>query len=1241
MLKEQPMNTGDTNPFIQSSPGMNMGSPRFLALVFAFLSVCIISVGWFFYSQREKSIKEDKQAELSAIADLKAEQIVRWREERFTDARVIISDPPVTSLYLEKYLRSAKEQTSQKTLSAWLTRLIELEHYRSAFLLDKEGKQLFSVPGGRTLCKNHEIQTLLDSAITHGCIAMSDLHRDETDKNEIHSILIVPIVHAAEKNGGALGALALDIDPNQFLYPLIQSWPTPSRTAEVLLVRKEGNDVVFLNELRNKKNTSFNLRLPLNSAELPAARAVSGDTGAMEGVDYRNVPVLAVARHIPGTPWFMVAKMDKSEAFAAGRRLFFQAIFAVVLLILLAGVLTALLQRHGASRAYKRLYLAEREKSDLAESLAAEKERLSTLTSAAFEGVGLSEKGILIDANDQLGHMLGYTRDELLNTPVENLVAPSDRSRVSQAMRQGLSDTYQHLALRKDGSEFVVEVRARMMRIGERNIRVSAIRDISEQKKAEEQIRESEELLRAQFTSAPDIILTIDKNFRILTLNKTMTGKFTPEELIGLDALSIIPPEYTALARETIERCFATGQIQEFEHRIGDSVWVRARIAPIMQDGRPYRAMIISTDITEKKRAEDALRKSEERFRLLFNSGRDAVAVHLMGKDGLPTNFIMVNDVACKTLGYTREELLALSPQDIDAPERSGQMPAIIEKLLKDKQVLFETEHISKDGRRIPVEISTVLFQLDDNQATMTVARDITERKKAAEALVAEKERLSVTLRSIGDAVIATDVSGRIVLMNKVAEALTGWPVAKAEGKQLSEVFVVVNEFTREPCENPFEKVLKSGSIVNLENHTVLIARDGRELVIADSGAPIKDRESNTIGVVLVFRDNSEKQRAQEAMQKTEKLESLGVLAGGIAHDFNNLLSGLFGYLDLARGSVKKNEQASQYIEKAFSVFGRAKDLTGQLLTFAKGGAPSRKTQSLSPLIRDAVHFALSGSAIQSRFDIPQDLWPCDVDENQIGQVLDNIIINARDAMPMGGVVTVSAENMPADAPLPPTLARADHVRITVRDQGTGIAPEHLPHIFDPFFTTKHKGSGLGLATAYSIVKRHDGTIEVESELGSGAAFHVYLPASAKKLAAETIGPRVARHTGCGRVLVMDDEDFIRDVAAAMLEDMGYTVETAPHGQEAVAIFTKAKDAGRPFALAILDLTIPGGMGGKETKEKLRHITPGVKILASSGYSEDPVMARPLDFGFDGSVRKPYDRAELSQAVAMVMKVKT
>jgi PAS domain S-box-containing protein len=515
---------------------------------------------------------------------------------------------------------------------------------------------------------------------------------------------------------------------------------------------------------------------------------------------------------------------------------------------------------------------------------------------------------------------------------------------------------------------------------------------------------------------------------------------------------------------------------------------------------------------------------------------------------------------------------------------------------------------------------------------------NITERKASENALAAEKERLLVTLRSIGDAVIATDVSGSVVLMNKVAETLTGWTLSEAQGKPLGEVFVIINELTRKPCDNPVDKVLSTGSIVNLENHTVLIGKSGVEYVIADSGAPIKDRDGKTIGVILVFRDNTEKQKTQEAMQKAQQLESIGVLAGGIAHDFNNLLSGLFGYLDLARESLKRGEEPGQYIEKAFSVFGRAKDLTGQLLTFSKGGAPARKIALLAPLVRDAVHFALSGSTITCRFTIAPDLWPASFDENQISQVVDNVVINARDAMPMGGTISVTADNIPTGSPLPSDLVKGNFVRICVSDQGTGISPEHLPRIFDPFFTTKQKGSGLGLATAYSIVKRHDGVITANSELGKGATICMFLPASTS--AADGTSAPVSTppaHKGRGAVLVMDDEDFIRDVAAAMLSEMGYTVTTALHGAETLSLFEAAQNDNSPFDLVILDLTIPGGMGGRQAKDELRKLMPTAKIIASSGYSDDPIMSNPQEFGFDAAVRKPYDKAELAKAVSMVM----
>jgi PAS domain S-box-containing protein len=517
------------------------------------------------------------------------------------------------------------------------------------------------------------------------------------------------------------------------------------------------------------------------------------------------------------------------------------------------------------------------------------------------------------------------------------------------------------------------------------------------------------------------------------------------------------------------------------------------------------------------------------------------------------------------------------------------------------------------------------------------IVKDITERKLAQDALAAEREHLAVTLRSIGDGVLSTDREGRVVLMNKVAESLTGWILEEARGRPLSEVFHIVYESTRQTCENPVEIVLKTGSIVNLANHTVLIGRDGREMIIADSGAPIKDKNGTTIGVVLVFRDNTEKQRNLDNLIRADKIESIGVLAGGIAHDFNNLLGGIFGYIDLARGYAGSNEKVQSTLEKALRVFNRARDLTRQLLTFSKGGSPEKRAAALGDLLEETTHFALSGSNVRCKLKIPKDLWVCEIDVNQIGQAIDNILINAQQAMPQGGEILVSAENMIVSEGFLVPLAPGRYVKVSIQDQGTGIAREHLPKIFDPFFTTKQKGSGLGLATSFSILQKHGGAIDVESTLGSGSTFFLYIPASPQSSegVARPSGPD-AVSKGHGHILIMDDEEFIRDVACIMLTNLGYTVDCAASGEQAIAFVKDFTARDLSYGAVVLDLTVPGGMGGQETLKELTALDPGVKAIASSGYSDDPVMADPKKYGFVDRITKPYLKEEMSMVLARV-----
>ena len=624
------------------------------------------------------------------------------------------------------------------------------------------------------------------------------------------------------------------------------------------------------------------------------------------------------------------------------------------------------------------------------------------------------------------------------------------------------------------------------------------------------------------------------------------------------------------------------------------------------------------------------LTASEEKYRTLVEHNLQGLVV----AQGSPPHLVFANRAIGRMLGFTSEELVSLSAQGIrrlihlddrDKFFRSYRVSLDGE----ERAPQFEFRAIHRDGRVLWLDLSANPIEYRGEPAVQATFVDVTERRRAEDALAAEKERLAVTLASIGDGVIATDTTGTIVLINEVAQELTACPEDEVVGSPLSDVYRVIGPDGRIWDRDPVQQVLDADAPVELSGDAVLVDSSGMRRVVAERGSPIRDWEGNVLGAVIVVRDVTERNRWEEERARTQRVESLGVLAGGIAHDFNNLLTAAMGNVNLAQVR-SQNPAVTSKLEDAERALEKATLLVRQLAGLTQGGAPQKATVSLAGLIEESARLALSGSNTTYIFAPADDLWRVDVDPVQMSQVVQNIVLNAEQAMPSGGSIVIEAENVVQDESFP--LGAGDYVCFSVRDKGLGIPPEHASQIFDPYFTTKQKGSGLGLTVAYTTVKKHGGSIALESALGQGSTLRVHLPASVEVIDLDEDG-EVGPVTGTGRVLVMDDEDMVRDVCADILRHLGYDAVGVESGEVAVSRYQEAVAAGEPFDAVIVDLTVPGGMGGGEVLAALREGHPEVKVIASSGYSDDPIIARPGDFGFTGSLTKPYTASRLGVVV--------
>ncbi len=767
---------------------------------------------------------------------------------------------------------------------------------------------------------------------------------------------------------------------------------------------------------------------------------------------------------------------------------------------------------------------------------------------------------------------------------------------------------------------------------------LAVTRDVTDRKRAEENLHKTNKTLGALIRYSPLAIICLDPDLNVMIWNPAAERIFDwkADEVLGKKN-PIIPED----------------KIEEFR-RLNEGVrqgkpYLAMDLVRRKKDGSPIHLSISSAaihdadgnilgtfglfqDITERKLSEQALRTSEERL-----SKAQKMAHVGNWEENYTTGRLYWSEEVYRIYGVDP----ATFTPTLEAVGKAMH-PDDLEPFLKAvKEALYERKHFEMDYRLVRPDgtIRTVhtIGEVSYDPAGKPLVhagtiQDITEQKKAEERLRQSEEFIRNILDTVDEGFIVIDRNYSILIANKAYCSQAGRSYDTVIGRPCYEI----SHRLQRPCHEEGEecavrRVFETGEpYAAIHRHT---DSAGAVLHVETKAFPVKDSTGAVLSVIETVNNITEKHLLEEERLKTQKLEAIGTLAGGIAHDFNNLLQGVFGYISMAKLTFDQKERSLAMLAQAEQALGLSVNLTKQLLTFSKGGKPVKTKVSLPSVIENSVKFALSGSRVDYRIMTDKNLRTVEADEGQIGQVIQNIVLNADQAMPLGGTIVITAKNVQAPNPLlPRVLKEGSYVEISIQDSGIGIPAPYMEKIFDPYFTTKEKGSGLGLATSYSIIKNHGGVIDVVSRTGVGTTCFLYLPATDAAMGLPS-SPAISRAVRKGRILVMDDEELIRNIAGEMLKALGHAVEFAEHGDAAIEKYRAARESGNPFDIVILDLTVRRGLGGKETNSRLLAIDPEAKVIVSSGYSDDAAMADHRAYGFAACLTKPYQLDELTSTL--------
>ncbi|NVN89647.1 MAG: PAS domain S-box protein [Desulfuromonadales bacterium] len=853
--------------------------------------------------------------------------------------------------------------------------------------------------------------------------------------------------------------------------------------------------------------------------------------------------------------------------------------------------------------------------------------------------------------------LIGYSPDDTIfdSTFIKQIVHPDDHQQVfgvfiDQIREKRNASVVEHRIIAREGTVLWVESRAKIVEYDEQggpSRLVGTIVDITDRKQAELRLQKSEESFRLTFEGASDAIFWADAaTGMIINCNRAAEEMLeTPrEEIIGKHQTCLHPPDLAEHFANQFKTTVALhDQVDNAEaivlSKSGRRIPVHIKHSLTSVGGRDIMLGVFR-DVSVQKQTEEELRQSHTMLNNLSLQVPGVLFQALIYQDGhisIPYSSEKLNEIYELSQDCVRKNATAVFERF--HPDDRDRIFAGIFEATKNL-TRWECEYrvlLPRQGMKW-LYGAALPQKLDDGTVVFYgIVMDISERKQTEETLSHSQKLLSSILENAPLAFFVKDVIDqfRVILWNRSAEKIFGIPASEMLGKNAHDLW------PKEQADSFLADDLATVASRVLSDIPEEVSRHPEKgtIYLHTRKIPLIDSRGDVSHIVVISEDITERRMMQAELVKSHKLESLGVLAGGIAHDFNNILTGIIGYISFAQKFLDASHRSAAILLEAKNAAYRAAELARQLLTFAKGGAPIKTAVSVQHIMKESASFVLRGSNVLSVIELPDDLPALDVDEGQIIQVLHNIIINASQAMPGGGTINITGEMVTVDAGNIMSLSAGRYVRLTISDTGCGISEENQKRIFDPYFTTKTGGSGLGLATAHSIVSKHGGYIGVHSVVGTGTSFELLLPVSENKVVREDAGmssEAVGGQSGFS-VLVMDDEQLIRDMSCHMMNEMGYNVQMCANGEEAIALYKTAMDIGSPYSAVIMDLTIPGGMGGREAAKHILAIDPNARLIVSSGYSTDPVLAEFATFGFCASLPKPYTLDGITKALGAAL----